>query len=99
MKKRHQTTCGDLWKHTDRKPMGCSKNSSKREVYADTSLPQRNKRNLKTFHLREKEQIKPKVRNKESIKIRAEISELEIKKNRNGQWNWELVLREDKLNG
>ena len=27
------------WKHDDPKPMGCSKNSSKREVYSYTSLP------------------------------------------------------------
>ena len=28
-------------KHDDPKPMGCSKSSSKREVYSDTSLPQK----------------------------------------------------------
>ena len=28
------------WKHDDPKPMGCSKSSSKREVYSNTSLPQ-----------------------------------------------------------
>ena len=28
------------WKHDDPKPMGCSKSSSKREVYSDTSLAQ-----------------------------------------------------------
>ena len=27
------------WKHDDSKPMGCSKSSSKREVYSYTSLP------------------------------------------------------------
>ena len=27
------------WKHDDPKPMGCSKSSSKREVYSYTSLP------------------------------------------------------------
>ena len=28
------------WKHDDPKPMGCSKSSSNREVYSNTSLPQ-----------------------------------------------------------
>ena len=28
------------WKHDDPKPMGCSKSSSKREVYSNTNLPQ-----------------------------------------------------------
>ena len=28
------------WKHNNSKPMGCSKSSSKREVYSNTILPQ-----------------------------------------------------------
>ena len=28
------------WKHDNSKPMGCSKSSSKREVYSNTILPQ-----------------------------------------------------------
>ena len=28
------------WKHDDLKPIGCSKGSSMREVYSNTSLPQ-----------------------------------------------------------
>ena len=28
------------WKHNEPKPIGCSKSSSKREVYSNTSLPQ-----------------------------------------------------------
>ena len=28
------------WKHDNSKPMGCSKSSSKREVYSNTVLPQ-----------------------------------------------------------
>ena len=28
------------WKHNNPKPMGCSKSSSKREVYSNTILPQ-----------------------------------------------------------
>ena len=38
------------WKHDDPKPMGNKKNSSKRKVYSDTSLPQTN--NL-TVYLKE----------------------------------------------
>ena len=30
----------DKWKHNDPKPMGCSKSSSKREVYTTTILSQ-----------------------------------------------------------
>ena len=33
------------WKHNDPKPMGCSKSSSKREVYSNTILP-RETRNI-----------------------------------------------------
>ena len=38
----NQNITGDLWKqkHNDPKSMECSKSSSKREVYSDTSLPQ-----------------------------------------------------------
>ena len=32
---------GDKWKHNGPKYMALSKSSSKREVYADTSLPQK----------------------------------------------------------
>ena len=28
------------WKHNDPKPMGCSKSSSKKEVYSNTMVPQ-----------------------------------------------------------
>ena len=64
--------------------MGCSKNSSKREVYSYTSLPQETRKisNNLTLHLKEqeKEQTKPKgSRRKEIIKIRAEINEIETK--------------------
>ena len=34
------------WKHDDPKPMGCSKSSSKREVYSYTSLPQETRKIL-----------------------------------------------------
>ena len=65
--------------------MGCSKSSSKKEVYGNTILPQetRNISNTLTLHLKElekEEQTKPKVsRRKEIIKIRAEINEIETK--------------------
>ena len=55
--------------------MGCSKSSSKREVYRNTILPQetRNISNNLALHLKQlekEEQRKPKVgRRKESIKI------------------------------
>ena len=63
--------------------MGYSKSSSKREVYSNTSLPQKQEKshiNNLTLHLKElekEEQTKPKVsRRKEIIKIRAEINEI-----------------------
>ena len=67
----------------DLKPMGCSKSSSKREVYSYTILPQetRNISNNLTLHLKQLEKVeqtKPKVsRRKEIIKIRAEINEID----------------------
>ena len=66
--------------------MGCSKSSSKREVYSNTILPQEtgkisNKQsNLTPKELEKEEQTKPKVsRRKEIIKIRSEINEKEMK--------------------
>ena len=73
----------DKWqrKHHDPKPMGCSKSSSKQEVYSNTSLPQEtreisNKRsNLHLKELEKEEQKNPKAsRRKEIIKIRSEIN-------------------------
>ena len=61
--------------------MGFSENSAKRKVHSNTSLPQetREKSNNLTLHIKnlEKEKMKnPKLsRMKETIKIRAEISE------------------------
>ena len=34
------------WKYNTPKCMGCSKSSSKREVYSDTGLPQETRKNL-----------------------------------------------------
>ena len=67
--------------------MGCSKSSSKREVYSNTILPQETRKsqiNNLTLHLKQlekEEQRKPKIsRRKEIIKIRAETNEIEMKK-------------------
>ena len=67
--------------------MGCSINSSKREVYRNKILPQKQENfqiNSLTLHveqLEKEEQIKPKVsRRKEIIKITAEINEIKTKK-------------------
>ena len=48
------------WKHNNPKPMGCSKSSSKREVYGNTILPQEKHRidNL-TLHLKQLEKEEP----------------------------------------
>ena len=60
--------------------MGCSKSSSKREVYSDTGQPQEIRRisNNLIYHLKEfekEEQTKPKVsRRKEIIKIREQTN-------------------------
>ena len=74
------------WKYADPKAMECSKRSSKREVYSDTSLPQEtrqisNNLTLCWNILEREEQTKPKVsRRKEIITIRAEINEIGTKK-------------------
>ena len=67
------------------KTYGFNKNSSKRDVYNNTSLPQEAGKisNKLTLHLKqlEKEQTKSRVsRGKEIIKIRAEINEIEMEK-------------------
>ena len=38
------------WKHDNSKPMGCSKSSSKREVYSHTILPQETRKTLNRQH-------------------------------------------------
>ena len=52
------------WKHNNSKPMGCSKSSSKREVYSNTILPQESRKTSNrqpNWHLKqlEKEQKNP----------------------------------------
>ena len=66
--------------------MGCSKSSPKREVHSDTGLPQKTRKisnkqpNLPPKRSRKNKQTKPKVSTrKEIIKIREEISKVEIK--------------------
>ena len=86
--------------------MGCSKSSSKREVYINTILPQEtgnisNKQpNLTPKAIREEEeqqQKTPKVsRSKEIIKIRSEINEKEMKEtiakiNKTKAWFFEKI--------
>ena len=88
--------------------MGCSKSSSKREVYSYTSLLQERRKisnkqsNLHLKELEKEEQTKPKVsRRKETIKIRAEINEIETKKtiakiNKTKSWFFEKIKKIDK---
>ena len=66
--------------------MGCSKSSSKREVYSHIILPQEKRNisnkqpNLTPIELEKEEQKNPKVsRRKEIIKIRLEINEKGMK--------------------
>ena len=66
--------------------MGCSKSSSKREVYSNTMLPQETRNisnkqpNLTPKAIRKRRTKNPKVsRRKEIIKIRSEINEEEKK--------------------
>ena len=89
--------------------MGCSKSSSKTQVYSNTSLLKKQEKsqiNNLTLHLKElekEEQTKPKVsRRKEIIKIRAEINEIETKKtiakiNKTKSWFFEKINKIDKL--
>ena len=66
--------------------MGCSRSSSKREVYGNTILPQKKRNisnkqpNLTTKAIRERRTKTPNVsRRKEIIKTRSEINEKEMK--------------------
>ena len=83
--------------------MRCSKSSSKREFYSNSILPQETRKtsnNNLTLHLKQlekEEQKNPKVsRRKEIIKIRAEISEKEMKEtvvniNKTKSWFFEKI--------
>ena len=88
--------------------MGCSKSSSKREVYSNTSLPQAtgnisNKQpNLTHKAIRERRAKIPKAsRRKEIIKIRSEINEKEMKEtiakiNETKSWFFKKINKIDK---
>ena len=87
--------------------MGCSKSSSKREVYSSTILPQERRKTLnrqpnftsKTTGKRRTTTTKTKTkisRRKEIIKIRAEINEKEMKEtivkiNKTRRWFFEKI--------
>ena len=83
--------------------MGCSKSSSKREVYSNTSLPQETRNisskqpNLTPKAIRERRTKNPKVsRRKEITKFRSEINEKEMKEtiakiNKTKSWFFEKI--------
>ena len=89
--------------------MGCSKSSSKREVYSNTILPQETRKTSnkqpnftpKTTGKRRTKK-KPKIsRRKEIIKIQAEINEKEMKEtivkiNKTKSWFFEKTNKIDK---
>ena len=69
---------------TMKKPMGCSKSSSRREVYSNTILPQETRKISNKQHIltpkaiTERRTKNPKVsRRKEIINIRSQINEKE----------------------
>ena len=88
--------------------MGCSKSSSKKEVYSNTILPQETRKisnkqpNLTSKAIREKRTKTPKVsRRKEIIKIRSEINEKEMKEtiakiNKTKSWFFGKINKIDK---
>ena len=87
--------------------MGCSKSSSKREVYSNTILPQETRKtsnrqpNFTPKTTEKEEQENPKVSRKEIIKIRAEINEKEMKEtivkiNKTKSWFFEKINKIDK---
>ena len=86
--------------------MGCSKSSSKREVYSYTSLPQETRKisnkqsNLASKGTRERTNKTQISRKKEIIRIRAQINETETKKiakiNKTKSWFFEKINKIDK---
>ena len=87
--------------------MGCSKSSSKWEVYSNTILPQetRNISNNLTLYLKQLEKEEQKTlkvsRRKEIMKIRAEINEKEMRKtiakiSKTKSWWFEKIKKIDK---
>ena len=88
--------------------MGCSKRSSKREVYSNIMLLQETRNisnkqpNLSPKAVRKEEQKTPQVsRRKEIIKIRSDINEKEMKEtiakiNKTKSWLFEKINKIDK---
>ena len=88
--------------------MGCSKSSSKREVYSNTILPQESRNisnkqpNLTLKAIRERRTKPPKLaERKKIIKIRSEINEKEMKEmiakvNKTKSWFFEKINKIDK---
>ena len=88
--------------------MGCSKSSSKREVYSNKILPQETRNisnkqpNLTPKVLEKEKHKKPRVsRRKEIIKIRSELNEKEMKEtiakiNKTKSWFFEKINKIDK---
>ena len=88
------------WKHSSPQPMGHNKTSSKRKVYTKTIWHQETRKipNKKPSLTPKssRENRKPEViRMKEIIKIRAEINEIEMKKQQKDHWNLKLILWSD----
>ena len=82
--------------------MGCSKSSSKREVYSNTILPQETRKtssiksNFTTKKKMGQEEQKKISRRKKIIKIRTEINEKEMKEtivkiNKTKSWFFEKI--------
>ena len=88
--------------------MGCSKSSSKREVYSNSISPQESRKisnkqsNSTPKTTRERRRKKTQgSRRKEILKIRAEINEIEMKKtisknNKTKSWFFEKINKIDK---
>ena len=89
--------------------MGCSKSSSKREVYSNTTLPQERRKTLnrqpnftpKTTGKRRTKKHPKISRRKKIIKIWAEINEKEMKEiivkiNKTKSWFFEKINKIDK---
>ena len=88
--------------------MGCSKSSSKREVYSNTILPQETRNisskqpNFTPKAIEKEEQKNPQVsRRKEIMKIRLERNEKEMKEttakiNKTKSWFFEKINKIDK---
>ena len=88
--------------------MGCTKSSSKREVYSNTILPHETRKtsnrqpNFTPKTIEKRRTKNPKIsRRKEIIKIRAEINEKEMKEtivkiNKTKSWLFEKINKIDK---